>query len=369
MEVILLHQTFADGDAIGHDIQGMYDVLKKLNFSVSVFCEYNHTEQKYNIKKLDKVKKLVLEKQTLIIYHHSIFWSLGESILDAAKCRVIIRYHNITPPEFFDGYSEIYYQKTVEGYKQTERFSKKTDFFWLHDSFFNYTDILALGVKEEYCAVVAPFHKVEHMESLEADYSTLNNLVRGSRVNILFVGRISTNKGHMKICRVVKAYREMYGPDFTCWIVGGFDSELSKYNKELNEYIDRYGLNENIIFTQKVSIQTLKSYILGCDVFLCLSDHEGFCVPLIEAQYYKLPVVTWDKSAIKETVGDDQLVFSAFNADLIAAGIHSVATNKDISSYLIDKGLHNYYSRFKNHIIEENFVQVLQSIVDGRLSK
>lgn len=362
MEVVILHQTVADGDAVGHDIEGMYQFFTKAKIPVFIYCEYNYTQNIFNELTLDELKRKISLKDNIVLYHHSIYWPLGEDVLKNAKCRVIIRYHNITPPKFFDGYSQNHFEKTKEGLKQTKRLAANPNYYWLHDSYFNCSEILELGVSKAQCGVMAPFNKVEYMDGIEADYNTLNHLVQTSRVNAVFIGRVATNKGHMKICNVAKSYRELYGDNITFWIVGGFDQELTKYNNELNEYIRRYGLESNVIFTQKVSIQALKSYILGCDVFICLSEHEGFCVPLIEAQYYKLPVVTWDNTAIKETIGKDQLVFASFDPDLIASAIYNVATNKDISSFLIEKGIYNYTSRFTIETLEREFEQYLKLV-------
>ncbi|MFD0676215.1 MULTISPECIES: glycosyltransferase [unclassified Paenibacillus] len=361
MEVIILHQTFNDGDAIGHDIQGMYEVCNKNNIIVSVFCEYNQANPIYEVLSYKELKRKITSKNNILIYHHSIYWKLGENILREAKCRVIIRYHNITPPEFFEDYSDKYYKITSLGREQTKRLVREHSFYWLSDSNFNNLEIIALGMNTEKTAVVPPFHKIEYMEEVKADSNLLNNLKKSTRTNVLFVGRVTTNKGHLNICKVAKSYLELYGDNITFWIVGGFDSEIENYYKELNRFIAKWSLQENVIFTQKVSINQLKSYFQGSDLFLCLSEHEGFCVPLIESQYNNLPIVAYDTTVISETMGNDQLFFNHFDEDLIASAIFKVISDKSVASYLIEKGQHNFCTRFTNEIISEQFINVINT--------
>ncbi len=363
-----MHQTFLDGDAIGHDIQGMYDVCKKKNINVFVFCENNYADIKYQTIDLNELKKKIKIKSNIVIYHHSIYWELGEKILHEVNCKVIIRYHNITPPHFFKGYSKRYFETTNAGRLQTKRLSNESRFFWLSDSNYNNSEVLELGVKSSLTEVVAPFHKIEHMDQVEVNTELLNSLIKNSIINVLFIGRVATNKGHKRICQVAKAYKELFGDNFIFWIVGGFDNEISKYNEEIQNYIHQWGLQDNVIFTQKIPIETLKSYILGSDLFLCLSEHEGFCVPLIECQYHKLPVVACQSTAIGETLGKEQMLFATFDEDMIASAIHEVATNKDVSNYIIEKGQENYYTRFTNDILERKFSDFIERVSGGMVS-
>ncbi|PZE20813.1 glycosyltransferase [Paenibacillus xerothermodurans] len=363
-----MHQTFADGDAIGHDIQGMYDVFDKMNVSVAVFCEYNLADPKYRTIDATSLRKKIKVKNNIVIYHHSIHWEFGETVLQQASCQIVVRYHNITPTKFFKGYSKKYVQITEAGRLQTQRLAENYNFYWLSASNYNNLEILGYGVDVASTDVVAPFHKIEHMDDVPANQNVLSTLIRTSMVNVLFIGRVASNKGHKRICKVARAYKELFGNNFVFWIVGGFDNEISKYNEELQNYIYKWGLQDNVIFTQKVPIETLKSYILGCDLFLCVSEHEGFCVPLIECQYHGLPVVACESTAIGETLGQEQLLFSEFDEDLIASAIHEVATDKETSSYLIEKGRENYYSRFTNEILAQRFFQFIDKVSGGTLS-
>ncbi|WP_160044147.1 glycosyltransferase [Paenibacillus sp. USDA918EY] len=362
INIILLHQTVADGDAIGNDISEMFRILKQQGYQVSVYCEHQHSNGEmcfitYN-ELLDKIKN----PHNLIIYHHSIYWEKGEEIIKKSLCNVVVRYHNITPNYFFEEYSKRYYDTTTKGREQTRRLASYKRFRWLSDSLYNNNEILELGVDKTQTCVIPPFHKIELVSQIEPDYITLDLLLNSDDINILFVSRVAPNKGHLNICYVANSYKKIFGDNFKVWVVGGFDDELRKYNESIFSLIHQFNLENNITFTKKISPEELKSYFLGCDIFLCLSEHEGFGVPLIESQYFNLPVVAISSSAVDETLGENQLVFDNFNDELIASAINLISNNKQTRDYLISKGKDNYNNRFSPKLLEEKFIDFIKTI-------
>jgi glycosyltransferase involved in cell wall biosynthesis len=90
-----------------------------------------------------------------------------------------------------------------------------------------------------------------------------------------------------------------------------------------------------------VSDRELHTYYKNCDVFLLLSHHEGFCVPIIESQSHSLPIVGLDRTASAETMGPDQLTFETEDPNEIATALHVVATHGDVRNFLKERGLAN----------------------------
>lgn len=367
MKIVIAHQTIVDGDAIGHDIQGMYHALKRSGYEVYIYGEYNYLDSsEYRHATLDQLISLVLDGDNLFIYHHSNYWQRGEKLLDIADCRVVIRYHNITPSRFFKPYSDHYYSILQQAEKQTDRLVKQKDFLWLGDSQYNCREVVTKGVATSRSVVLPPFHNIERMERVVPDHETLENLLDGDRVNVLFISRMAPNKGHKAIVQTAAAYKRMFGDQVRFWVVGDTDKQLKRYNTEMSLWIKKYGLQELVVLTGKVSRSSLKAYFMGSRVFLCLSEHEGFGVPLIEAQYYRLPVVACDAAAIKETLGVNQLIFDRFDEELVASAIHAVATQEQLAHSLGDQGWSNYQSRFAPQVIEKRFLDIIQSLRNGR---
>lgn len=140
MKIVIMHQTVTNHDAIGNDIEMMYEILNK-SFECSVYAEnrFNKNVTYISENELDEVAK---DRTSLIIYHHSVFWENGERLLKRSKCHIIFRYHNITPQEFFEPYNEFHFHQCKKGREQTLRFTEEfKQAFWLLDSNYNGEDI------------------------------------------------------------------------------------------------------------------------------------------------------------------------------------------------------------------------------------
>lgn len=364
MEFIILHQTISDGDAIGHDIHEMYKILKGKGISVGVFCENLITSEDILCFEFDVVMKKIKNESTVLIYHHSIYWRSGGEVLDHSRCRVIVKYHNITPSYFFENYSESYTKSTSMGREQTKRIASNLNFTFLSDSEYNNQELISLGVDVDRTVIIAPFHKIEILDSSIKEQTEVISLLKNNKcVNVLFVGRVAPNKGHINICNVINSYRNLFDDNIKFWVIGGYDQEINSYNQEIESLIQKYQIQDSIVFTNKISAETLKSFFVGCDIFLCLSEHEGFGVPLIEAQFFNKPVIALDRAAVKETLGENQLVIDQFNPDYFAVAIHTVANNRDIYDYLVYMGNENFMNRFSLPVLKDKFENFVDDYV------
>lgn len=337
-KIILMHQTVTNHDAIGNDIERMYQILSEKNdcyvFAVNQLNDY------VPYIDLEELEKVVEREDTVVIYHHSGFWKLGEEILDKCKGKIIFRYHNITPPEFFEKYDEFGYNQCKYGREQTERFIVKySDAIWLSDSEYNQKEIH--DIPEERLFICAPFHKIENWKKTMPDEGILHNLLRDKRLSVLFVGRIAPNKGHNFLFEVLSCYCENYDSSIVLRIVGKEDDALKGYTKEIKEHIRCNGLEANVQFIGDIDDAKLLAYYLGSDVFLCASEHEGFCVPILEAQGCELPIIARNLCAVPDTLGWGQLLLDE-DVKEYAAALHEIKTNKKLVEYLRMQGIKNY---------------------------
>ena len=101
------------------------------------------------------------------------------------------------------------------------------------------------------------------------------------------------------------------------------------------------------------------AYYLGSDMLVCTSEHEGFCVPIIEAQYFGLPIIALSECAVPETIGQNQIVLDKY-VEQFAAGIHVLANNQEYKQFLINNGLNNFESRFSIPILEDKFMKAFE---------
>jgi len=355
--IIIATSSLIPHDAVGNDVRGQHKALIDRGFETYIFCE-NFIEDGYSKRYLiDKSRLLDLIKKpsTTLIYHHSIFWELGEEILTKANCKIFVKYHNVTPPEFFFPYSKIYTEACLKGREQTLKLVKMDGLSFMADSDFNAKELLSLGADK--VSVVPVFHKLDDFSKEKLDLTLAKRLIN-NKLNILFVGRFVPNKGHKHLINIVKRYVELFDSNVVLHIVGSIDMELKLYYKEVLRLIKSNSLVDNVIIYGKVNFSQLYTLYSCCQVFLVTSEHEGFCVPIIEAQYNYLPVIAYEKTAVGETLGPNQLVFPDLDYSRFAKALRSVYIDNDLKLYLTRIAKENL-NRFRLPNIEKKFLSVL----------
>ena len=352
--VLVCHGSIVPGDAIGNDIAGMVSVLSR-DREVCVFGEY---VMRSDVPRVDRaqVEEFLASPDHTIVYHHSIEWPLGEELLRRARARVVIKYHNITPEDFFVGRHAVLESMCRRGREQTARLrAALPDALWLGDSAFNLVDAgIAVGPN----AVVPPFHVVEDWRAIRPSPAVLGALVESPDVNLLAVGRLVPNKGLHTLVDAVAYYRRHYGPRIRLNVVGGHTGDADRYRGELLRQISSLGLDRHVRLLGPVAEDELLALYLGSDYFLCGSEHEGFCVPVIEAQSLRRPVIARDIPAVRETAGDAQLLLGGEPAEF-AEAIALLESNPDHRRFLVEAGAENFARRFSRAEIERRLCAAL----------
>ena len=356
INIVIMTPTLASHDAIGNDLESMHNILvKKCN--CKIYVETNCTNNIKHIK-IKALNKIINNVNSIIIYHHSVYWEEGEKLLKKAKSRIVFRYHNITPPSFFEKYNEEYRNLCGMGREQTNRFIRDfPDAFWLCDSIYNTEDLL--GVPKEKISVCPPFNKTEEWTKAKPDMKILHELNSSSDINLLFVGRIVPNKGHLFLIDVVNSYVRNFGSGIRLRIIGTFIEGIDGYNQKIHNKINSLNLKNNIEFIGKVNDATLLSYYMGSDFFVSASEHEGFFVPAAEAQYLNLPVIARNSCAVPETMGENQVLLHD-DPKQYAAAIHLLHNNYYYYDFIRTNGYMNYKERFLNKMIAGKFLDFLR---------
>jgi len=359
MRVIIVCQTLVLADAIGHDVIEEFKCLKEEGIEVYLYAE-GFSQETENLISKDSIN-LLCDKDTVLIYHHSIFWDKGIELLKAARCKKIIKYHNVTPEHFFLPYSFELFKSCLFARRLNRELLGLNFDMLLSDSTFNAKDFIDIGFPEDRCRVLAPFHKIHEFGDTKADIGTLDKLNNG-KINIFFCGRVAPNKGHKHILYTAYYCKLMFDENIRFVLAGTIDENLSKYWEELNKLSNTLGLSDVVEFVGKVSFNELKSYYLGSHAFLVLSEHEGFCVPVLEAQYFRLPIIAYDSSAVKETMGENQLVYDTLNYDVIASSIHTLYNDASARQYLAEEGYKNFL-KYERANLKDKFMSCLREIL------
>jgi glycosyltransferase involved in cell wall biosynthesis len=359
MHIAICHGTFSDGDAIGYDMGGMYDSLARIGALPMILCQHLPPGLRGHRQITKLATGLPPQRFDLLIYHHSIYWDMGGALLEAASCPIVFKYHNITPAHFFEPFSAHYAGLCKRGAEQTKKLIR--DFpaaLWLTDSEFNKSDLIALGLRASRCGVVPPFAPVSAMLKVRgtADYST-------GRFYGLFIGRLAPSKGHRLLLDVVARYVSAFSKQFILRVVGSEDPALSEYVRLIKLDIAALGLSKHVEIVGRLSDEDLASLYSSSHVYLNFSEHEGFCVPLVEAQAAGLPVVCVHSGASADTLGPGQLVASLPGSEdelmFFARLIHEVLTNNALREQLVEEGLRNVSGRFLHEIVENRFIAAM----------
>lgn len=353
--ICIAHRAVAYGDAVGNDIAGTYRLLERCGYEVAIVCEFVHPRIAASLRVITTPDPAQATGQfDMLIYHHSIAWDAGEDLLNAFRGAIVVKYHNITPAAFFADYADIYRDYCERGREQTARLAQLSSItHWQADSIFNSLELRELGVAENVLGVVPPFNCVDRAfrRNSTAVYRP------GGPFVVTFVGRRVPNKGHKHLLRTVAACRELYPEaDFKCRVLGATDPQLESYDRELMHLEAALGMTGHVEWVGHLSDEEVEHAFRTSHVYLNLSEHEGFCLPLIEAQAYGLPAISSQMTAIPETAGAGQLLVpladSQASYDLIAGLVREVCTSAPLRESLVRAGCRNVYQRFTRLSIE-----------------
>src|SRR5262249_45175604 len=152
-------------------------------------------------------------------------WDDGLTYVREARCKRVVKYHNVTPPEFFDDLSRDYLHACRVGREELEAVAGAGCDRYLFDSEYNMRELFEVGAEEGRSWVVFPFHRTECLQTAEADVSLLDAF-RDGKTNFLSVGRLAPNKGHLLLITAFAIYHHEYNPNSRLLIVGKEDPAL-----------------------------------------------------------------------------------------------------------------------------------------------
>jgi glycosyltransferase involved in cell wall biosynthesis len=173
----------------------------------------------------------------------------------------------------------------------------------------------------------------------EPDPSRVDRLRRmrdGGGADWLFVGRLAPNKAQHDVIAAFSVYVRHIDGRARLHLVGGSSSH--RYETALHDLVIELGLTDRVHFAASVSHEELLAHYATADVFVCLSDHEGFCVPVVEAMESGVPVVAFRSSALPETVGNGGLLLPTKEPDVVAAAVERVINDAVVRARLLAAG-------------------------------
>lgn len=358
MKIVQLLTTISYGDAVSNDVLALYATIRRNGYETAIYAENIDTRlQKGLVKHVSKMPKLT--NDDIIIYHLSTGTELNFQ-LPQYNGRKILLYHNITPYEFFAGYSDTAWNLCKKGQEGLQYLADKVE-YCIAVSQYNKEDMIKAGYKckIDVLPILIPFSDYDKTPNERI----LRRYKDDGYVNILFTGRIAPNKKQEDVIRAFYMYQKYYNAKARLFIVGSYNGMESYYYK-LKNYVKELKLN-NVYFTGHIKFDEILAYYSIADIFLCMSEHEGFCVPLVEAMKFNVPIVAYDSSAIGDTLGGTGILLQDKNPLEVAGMIHYIMSHPQIRDSIREEQQRRL-DDFANDKIEEQFWQYLSNFLEKR---
>lgn len=302
--------TLSYGDAIGNLALALQRQLRGAGFESDIFAETAHPRVAHLARRLREYRE-VSAPETLCLFHFAVGSASGPLIL-LAPDRLAIVYHNITPAHYFLGFQNHVVGLCYHGRRQLAAFAARAE-LGLGVSEFNRRELEQAGFARTAVLPIAP-----ELGTYRGPASrVVRKLYGDGRSNILFVGRIIPNKRIDDLIRVFAAYQRYFEPRSRLLLVGD-SAGCPHYHSRLLEMTRQLGVSE-VVFPGHVDDDELCAYYSVSHAFLCLSEHEGFCVPLLEAMAFGLPVLAYDAGAVGETLGGAGVLLKDKRPEVVAA--------------------------------------------------
>lgn len=324
MRIIQLLPTMSFGDAVSNDAAAIGRMIREMGSEAEIYAENIDGRLEAGTAKF--VKDMTPpEEEDVLIYHGSTGDALNY-LVPRLKGKKIMRYHNITPPHYFHSYSAEAEKRCANGYREIRRIAGAFR-AGVADSDYNRQDMRRLGFHcpIDVCPIVMPWSDYER----EPDREVAARYGNDGWTNLLFVGRIAPNKRQENVIRAFHHYHRAYNPKSRLFLVGSA-AGTERYLDRLKAYVNSLGLGGRVIFPGQTSFPTILAYYQLADAFICMSEHEGFCVPVIEAMYFRVPIIALRAAAVPETLGKGGLLLDSPDPETAAAAMDRVVRDGNL---------------------------------------
>ncbi|MDA3798401.1 MAG: glycosyltransferase [Kiritimatiellae bacterium] len=350
-----IHQIIAgytSGDAISNEARYFRDLFRKNGFNSEIYCPQRNIGEKN--KDAFDINECTPNKDDIVLLHLSI-GSPANIYFKNLDCKKIILYHNVTPAHFFRFINEDTLSILEQGAKQVTQLAGSADIN-LADSKFNAKEISNLGYKDvSVLPIIIDFDKLTNTPNKQ-----IVSKFTGDTKNILFVGRCAPNKKIEDLITAFYVYKKTVEPNSRL-ILAGSANGCERYFYLLKDYIAKLDLEDSVTLTGAVPQADLNAYYQVADLFLCMSEHEGFCIPLIEAMHSETPILAYEEAAVPETLDSASVTFKEKNYKQVAEMMRTLINETDIRNQVI-KAQNQRLERLQNLNLEKQITEIVHQL-------
>ncbi len=332
------------GDAIGDSARRVRSLLRAMGHTSDLYALSIDDDLRGDVRPFEDPAS---GQGDVTIFHFALPSPMTARFASLPRGR-ILQYHNITPAHFFAPYDAGLFRLASLGRSELRTLAGRVDLA-LGDSDFNRQELEQLGFEPTGVMPIAiDVDRIARAPRRPALETTLGD----GLVNFLFVGRLAPNKRIEDHIRLAEQYKRYVDVDYRFIFVGRYDG-VPRYHATIRALLDRYEMPpERFVFTGAVPDEDLAAYYRTARVYISLSEHEGFCVPIIEAMAAGKPVIVPGITAMPETAGDAGLRYEAGDVTGLAGRIRTLADDRGLYAGLSKKAIARAREYEMSHVLE-----------------
>lgn len=354
MKIVQVIVNLERGDAIGNFTLMLEDVIKKTGYETEIYAaRAGKGIEEGSVKKFSQLKGL--SSDDILIYQMCESNPVFQKILKF-NCKKMAIYHNVTPPVFFKHWGNFMIECQTKALKEIASMNQAFD-WCIADSEFNKNDLVSMGYDQSKIDVIPIITDFEDYKKVPSE--KIIKSYKDDYTNILFVGRIVPNKKQEDIIRAFTYYKKNINKKSRLILVGTPFS--ADYYEDLLQYIGIIGV-EDVIIPGHISFEEILGFYASADIFLCMSEHEGFCVPLLEAMMFKVPIIAYDSTAIPYTLGQGGILVDTKDPVLIAELIDKIVNDSNLREIIVQRQ-ERELEKYDRKRLERKFLEVINKVI------
>ncbi len=344
-------------DATGDHTLALRNAFRAAGWESEIFVEAAHDELRHESSSFERYPARA-RPDDVLLYQVGTASPVAEFLLGRAE-RLVLDYHNVTPAAFYDGWEEHTTAKVTLAREQVAALAPRA-VLGIADSSFNASELRAMGCP---ATEVVPILVDLGGFADRADRAEVARLAErhGDGPVFLFVGRFTPNKGQHRLVEALCLYRRWYEPTASLRLVG--PAVTPSYAEAVFSLAAELGLREAVIHGEHLTPAELAAWYVDADAFVCLSEHEGFCIPLLEAMECGVPIVAHRAGAVPETLGDAGLLLETVRPSVVAAALARTWRDRALAARLTAAGRERVRA-FAPTRTRARFLEVLGAVVN-----
>lgn len=319
----------------------IYSVSRHINPRMQKYChDYRQHQERNN-------------RENVAILHFSIASEINHYFRSLPDKKIVI-YHNITPPIYFQAINKRIASELESGRKELTSFSDVPDMAFAVSEY-NRCELEKLGFKK---TAVLSLTLDKNKFSRKPNPRIIEEIGK-SCINFIFVGRFVPNKKFDDVILVFNHYNKHINSNSRLFLIGSY-AGTETYHHYLRSLILQLRLRSAFIVGH-VNLDDLLAFYKLADIFLCMSEHEGFCMPLLESMYFDIPIIAYAKAAIPETLGDAGILVKRKKYDEIAEMAHLLVEDHALRERVVERQRERL-EYFSTQLVEEKLRKYIGEI-------